>query len=149
MRVSGSRHLGPQGQSLWWSAWSCSEPGCGTGSSSHQSCSGSGSLHGVTLGLCPPHHVCSSLGLQVQQSVVPGAAQNHPSDGPHVLGHPTLKMLGRGHLGPAKGSAEPLRHQPGAPPAGQQVGARTDPCPGNAQGGQVSSTVNQVCESRD
>lgn len=61
----------------------------------------------MTLGLCPPHPLCSSLGLHIQQIDVPGTAQHPPSDDPCVLGHPTLKMLGKGCLGPARGQQSP------------------------------------------
>lgn len=109
----------------------------------------SGPLHGVTLGVSPPHPVHSSLGLQMQQMAVPWEAQHPPSDGPPCPGPPHPKDAGQGTPWPSEGSAEPLGQQPGPPLAGQRVGAGTDPRPGNEQGGQVSSTVNQGCESWD
>lgn len=62
---------------------------------------------------------------------------------------PHPKDAGKEAPWPSEGSAEPLGHQPGTAPVGQGVGAGMDPSPGNEQGGQDSSTVNQGCKSRD
>lgn len=63
--LAGAGSLGPREKAF------SGLTGHGAGSISHQPCSGSVSLHGVTLGSCPPCPVGNSLGVQTQWTSVP------------------------------------------------------------------------------